>query len=35
MSTTKGEIIVTLFVEEAPGSVANFISLINKHYFDE
>jgi cyclophilin family peptidyl-prolyl cis-trans isomerase len=35
MSTTKGEIVVRLFVEEAPGSVANFVSLVNKRYYDD
>jgi cyclophilin family peptidyl-prolyl cis-trans isomerase/HEAT repeat protein len=34
MSTTKGEVIVRLYVEEAPGSVANFVSLVNKGYYD-
>ncbi|HMG94559.1 MAG TPA: peptidylprolyl isomerase [Chryseolinea sp.] len=34
MSTTKGVIIIRLYVEEAPGSVANFVSLINKRYYD-
>ena len=35
MSTTKGEIVLRLFVEEAPGSVANFVSLVKKHYYDD
>ena len=35
IATTKGEIIVRLFVEEAPGSVANFVSLVNKRYYDD
>jgi cyclophilin family peptidyl-prolyl cis-trans isomerase/HEAT repeat protein len=34
IQTERGEIIVRLFVEEAPGSVANFVELINKKYFD-
>ena len=34
ISTTKGDITIVLFVEEAPGSVANFIDLVNKKYFD-
>lgn len=34
ISTTKGDIVVQLFVEEAPGSVANFMDLITKKYFD-
>lgn len=35
ISTTKGNIIVRLFVEEAPGSVANFVSLVDRHYYDD
>ena len=34
ISTTKGDIVVRLFVEDAPGSVANFVSLINTRYYD-
>lgn len=34
IKTTKGSIIVRLLVEEAPGSVANFVELVNKKYFD-
>ncbi len=34
ISTTKGDIVVRLFVEDAPGSVANFVSLINNRYYD-
>lgn len=34
IQTERGEIIVRLFVEEVPGSVANFVELINKNYFD-
>ncbi len=34
ISTTKGDLTILLFVEEAPGSVANFINLVNKKYFD-
>ena len=34
ISTAKGNIVVGLFVEDAPGSVANFISLINQRYYD-
>lgn len=34
ISTTKGDITIVLFVEEAPGSVANFLDLANKKYFD-
>lgn len=32
--TGKGDIIIQLLVEEAPGSVANFVQLVNSHYFD-
>lgn len=32
--TDKGEIILSLLVEEAPGSVANFVDLVNQKYFD-
>ena len=35
MSTSKGEIIIKLYVEEAPGSVANFVSRVNEHYYDD
>jgi cyclophilin family peptidyl-prolyl cis-trans isomerase len=34
VSTTRGEIVLRLLVDEAPGSVANFVSLINAKYFD-
>jgi cyclophilin family peptidyl-prolyl cis-trans isomerase/HEAT repeat protein len=34
IKTAKGNISVRLLVEEAPGSVANFVSLVNKNYFD-
>jgi cyclophilin family peptidyl-prolyl cis-trans isomerase len=34
IKTDKGEIVLRLFVEEAPGSVANFVQLINNKYFD-
>jgi cyclophilin family peptidyl-prolyl cis-trans isomerase len=34
IKTSKGDIILKLFVEEAPGSVANFIDLIEQNYFD-
>jgi cyclophilin family peptidyl-prolyl cis-trans isomerase/HEAT repeat protein len=33
--TTKGDIILKLLVEEAPGSVANFVALLNQKYFDQ
>jgi cyclophilin family peptidyl-prolyl cis-trans isomerase len=35
IKTSKGTIIIRLLVEEAPGSVANFISLAQKDYFDQ
>jgi cyclophilin family peptidyl-prolyl cis-trans isomerase len=35
MSTTKGEIVIRLFVEEAPGSVANFVSLVKRGYYND
>ncbi len=34
IETTKGTVILKLLVEEAPGSVANFVSLVKKKYFD-
>jgi cyclophilin family peptidyl-prolyl cis-trans isomerase/HEAT repeat protein len=34
IKTTKGDITIQLFVEEAPGSVANFVNLIRQTYFD-
>jgi cyclophilin family peptidyl-prolyl cis-trans isomerase/HEAT repeat protein len=34
ISTSKGKIVIRLLVEEAPGSVANFVDLISKKYFD-
>ncbi|MEO5602249.1 MAG: peptidylprolyl isomerase [Cyclobacteriaceae bacterium] len=34
IKTTKGNIIIRLFVEEAPGSVANFVALAKENYFD-
>lgn len=35
ISTTKGDIVMQLFVEEAPGSVVNFVNLVNNKYFDD
>jgi cyclophilin family peptidyl-prolyl cis-trans isomerase/HEAT repeat protein len=35
IKTSKGDVVLKLLVEEAPGSVANFVELINKKYFDE
>ena len=34
ISTAKGRIVLQLLVEEAPGTVANFIALMNMKYFD-
>jgi cyclophilin family peptidyl-prolyl cis-trans isomerase len=34
IKTSKGTIVIRLLVEEAPGSVANFVDLISKKYFD-
>lgn len=34
IKTTKGDIIIHLFVEEAPGTVANFVKLTTQHYYD-
>lgn len=34
IKTSRGNIVIRLLVEEAPGSVANFISLAQKDYFD-
>lgn len=34
ISTTKGDIVIRLLVEEAPGSVANFVALLNQKYFN-
>jgi cyclophilin family peptidyl-prolyl cis-trans isomerase/HEAT repeat protein len=34
IQTAKGDIFIRLLVEEAPGSVANFVELANKKYFD-
>jgi cyclophilin family peptidyl-prolyl cis-trans isomerase/HEAT repeat protein len=34
IKTTKGKITIRLFVEDAPGSVANFIKLAKSGYFD-
>ena len=34
IKTSQGDIVLKLLVEEAPGSVANFVELINKKYFD-
>ena len=34
LTTTKGVIVLELKVAEAPGSVASFVSLVNKHFYD-
>lgn len=34
IQTEKGMITLQLFVEEAPGSVANFVELVNQQFFD-
>jgi cyclophilin family peptidyl-prolyl cis-trans isomerase/HEAT repeat protein len=34
ISTSKGDIVMRLFVEEAPGSVVNFVKLVESKYFD-
>jgi cyclophilin family peptidyl-prolyl cis-trans isomerase len=34
IKTDKGDIVIRLLVEEAPGSVANFVHLVNARYFD-
>lgn len=34
IKTGKGDIVLRLFIEEAPGSAINFIELCNQHYFD-
>jgi len=34
MTTTKGTIVLELKVVEAPGSVASFVSLVNRHFYD-
>ena len=34
VTTTKGRIVIRLLVEETPGSVANFVDLVNRKYFD-
>ncbi len=35
IETTKGDIVLILLVEEAPGSVANFVDLVSKKYFND
>jgi cyclophilin family peptidyl-prolyl cis-trans isomerase/HEAT repeat protein len=35
IKTLKGNITLRLLVEDAPGSVANFVTLVSQHYFDQ
>lgn len=35
IQTTKGDIVVRMLVDEAPGSVANFVSLVQQGYFNK
>jgi cyclophilin family peptidyl-prolyl cis-trans isomerase/HEAT repeat protein len=35
IETTKGAIVLILLVDEAPGSVANFVDLVSKKYFND
>jgi cyclophilin family peptidyl-prolyl cis-trans isomerase len=35
IETTKGAIVLALLVEEAPGSVANFVELVSRKYFND
>ena len=34
LKTTKGDIVIELFENEAPNTVANFISLVEKRFYD-
>ena len=34
LKTSKGDIVIELFEDEAPNTVANFVSLIEKGYYD-
>lgn len=34
IKTAKGDIVIQLLVEEAPGSVSNFVQLVNSQYFN-
>lgn len=34
METTKGNLTIELYPEHAPGTVANFLKLVNKKYYD-
>ena len=35
LTTTKGTVVVELFENEAPGTVGNFVSLVEKGYYDD
>jgi len=35
IKTSKGDIVMQLFIEEAPGSVVNFVKLVNSGYFND
>jgi len=35
INTTQGEVVIRLLVDEAPGSVANFVQLVNAGYFND
>jgi cyclophilin family peptidyl-prolyl cis-trans isomerase/HEAT repeat protein len=35
VKTSKGDIVMQLFIEEAPGSVVNFVKLVNSGYFND
>jgi cyclophilin family peptidyl-prolyl cis-trans isomerase/HEAT repeat protein len=34
LETTKGKVVMQLFIEDAPGSVVNFVKLVNDKYYD-
>ncbi|AMJ68016.1 hypothetical protein AXW84_04310 [Hymenobacter sp. PAMC 26628] len=34
ISTTQGDIVLELKVNDAPGSVANFVALVRRHFYD-
>ncbi len=34
METTKGNLVIELYPEHAPGTVANFLKLVNKQFYD-
>ncbi|HQQ82514.1 MAG TPA: peptidylprolyl isomerase [Cyclobacteriaceae bacterium] len=35
IKTSRGTIVVVLYVEESPGAVSNFVALADQHYFDK